>query len=244
MRALRWAQTQAAQRLDVTVLRHSESNYLRPHLARVLAALRPDVVLDVGANRGQFVDEVRSIGYAGHIVSFEPTPSIFEELATRHGGDPNWVGHQFGLGARDGELTLHLYGEGSLNSLLPASDFGRDRFRSMVHPHGSIQVPIMTLDQVWEDLVPEGRAFLKIDTQGFDLEVLRGAARSMDKIVGILTEVPVNPIYEGMPSMSAVFSHLEGLEFQLTGLFPVTRDRSRVRLVEGNCVFVRSSALS
>jgi FkbM family methyltransferase len=244
MKALRWAQKQAAERFDVTILRHSESNYLRPHLARVLAALRPDVVLDVGANRGQFVDEVRSVGYTGRIVSFEPTPSIFEELAGRHGGDPQWVGHQFGLGAQDGELTLHLYGEGSLNSLLLASDFGRDRFRSMANPHGSIQVPIKTLDEVWGELVPDGRVFLKIDTQGFDMEVIRGASRSMDKVVGILTEVPVNPIYEGMPTMSAVFSHLEDLGFELTGLFPVTRDRSRVRLVEGNCVFVRGSALS
>lgn len=227
------------------LLRYSESNYLEPHLKRVLTALGIEVAVDVGANIGQTVDELRRTGFDGHIVSFEPTPGLFEALSSRFANDTKWTGHQLALGSEPGELTLHRYREESLNSFLSPTEFGASRFRTMAEPPiGEVIVPVARLDDVWDDLIPDGRTFLKIDTQGFDVEVLKGATASIGGVVAVLTEVPINAIYEGMPTMSQVFTLMEDLGFQLSGLFPITRDRQRVRMIEGNCMFIRSDAVS
>ncbi|CAN5884388.1 FkbM family methyltransferase [soil metagenome] len=223
-------------------MRYSETNYLLPHLKRVIDKLDIDVVIDVGANTGQTVDELRSLGFDGHIVSFEPTPHLFAELVVKYAEDPFWHGHQLALGSTAGELTLNRYREESLNSFLSPSDFGAQRFKTMSEPVvGTTTVRVAALDDLRSEL-PVGRTLLKIDTQGFDMEVLAGASEFLDETLAILTEVPVNPIYEGMPVMSEVFAWMERHGFQLSGLFPVTRDRQRLRLIEGNCMFIRSSA--
>ena len=106
----------------------------------------------------------------------------------------------------------------------------------------AIEVPVRRLDEVWDDHVASSGALLKVDTQGFDLEVLRGAAGCLDHIDVVMTELPVNAIYEGAPTPSELFSLMENAGFELFGLFPLSRDRSRVRLVEADCVFLRSGS--
>ena len=96
------------------------------------------------------------------------------------------------------------------------------------------------LDDLFDDLVPaRANVFLKIDTQGWDLEVLRGAASSLSKIAALQSEVSVQPIYEGMPTMQDALEYLERVGFAVSGLFPVTLDQ-QLRVVEFDCIAVRA----
>jgi FkbM family methyltransferase len=243
-RLMKWSRARL-QEHDVFLLRYSQSNYLAPHLKRILKAFDIEVAIDVGANKGQTVRELRKLGFTGRIVSFEPTPELYRELKRTLAQDPKWTGHQLALGASPGRLTLHRYREESLNSFLTPTAFGAQRFRPMAEsPIGEVTVPVERLDDVWSEMIPAGRTLLKIDTQGFDLEVLRGASKHIAGVAAVLTEVPVNPIYKGMPTMNEVFQTMETLGFQLSGLFPVTRDRKLVRMIEANCMFIRSDLLT
>ncbi len=67
-----------------------------------------DTVLDVGANVGQFGASLRSKGYRGRIVSFEPVASVFQTLAARAKADGNWEAYHCALGAETGEATIHV----------------------------------------------------------------------------------------------------------------------------------------
>lgn len=89
--------------------------------------------------------------------------------------------------------------------------------------------------------IPDPRVFLKIDTQGYDLEVIRGGAGCMGPILAIQSEPSVQAIYEGVPDYQETIAELNALGFELSGLFPVTLDRN-LRLIEMNCVMIRAEA--
>ena len=231
----------AARKLGVSVMRDSESNYLTPHLRRLFAVLAIDCVLDVGANTGQFVERLRrDVGYRGHIASFEPAPAAYEQLARRCATDVRWRGFSYALGREKGTAELNLFTpDSSLNSLLPPSAFGSDRFAALQLQPRRQQVEVRRLDDVFGEAVGpllEPVTFLKLDTQGFDLEVLHGASAVLDRVAAVVTELPVVPIYEGMPSLVDALGHLRDLGFEITGMFPVTRDLDRLGAVEFDCV--------
>ena len=175
-------------------------------------------------------------------MSFEPTPHLFAGLQAEFGADRKWHGHQWALGSEPGELVLHRYREESMNSFLLPSEVGIERFRTLrADPIGEERVEVKRLDDIWDEVVPSGRVFMKVDTQGFDLEVLKGAEGSLGKVDAILTEVPFNRIYEGMPAARTIFEFMDDHGFELAGLFPVKRTLEKVRLIEADCMFVRSS---
>src|SRR5262249_62038297 len=79
--------------------------------------------------------------------------------------------------------------------------------------------------------------YLKLDTQGYDLEVIKGASRSLADIRALQTEASVRPIYQDMPSYQTSIDVLTESGFDISGMFPVTLDGA-LRLVEFDCVMV------
>jgi Methyltransferase FkbM domain len=103
---------------------------------------------------------------------------------------------------------------------------------------------VRRLDNVLPEIVESGeRIFLKMDTQGWDLEVLRGASGVLGDIKAIQSEVSLVPIYGRMPNLQASLDHFRELGFSLAGLFRVTYDSSN-RVVEFGCVCVADTSRS
>lgn len=156
-----------------------------------------DLVLDVGANTGQYAKLLRKAGYSGQIVSFEPLSAAFSRLARSASRDPRWRAVNLGLGGRDTTATLHVSGDSQASSvqrMLPLHEEVAPYFS----PVGEERIAIRKLDSIWGDHVPEGSGvYLKLDTQGFEKQVLRGAARSLDRVQAIQIEISIEPLYEG-----------------------------------------------
>jgi len=218
------------------------------HVAWVLERYRVDCVLDVGANRGQFATGLRELGYGGHIVSVEPVPRFADALDRAAADDDRWTVHRMALGSAEGTVPIHV--QRKLSSLLPATAYGRQRFRALREADGAtVDVPVRRLDVVLDDLlapvvaagVPHPRLFLKLDTQGFDLEAFRGAAGRLADVVALQSEVALLLIYEEMPRMPEAVATYEAAGFEISGLFPVTRERDG-RVIEFDCVMVRADA--
>jgi len=215
------------------------------HLRDVLQLYRVDCVLDVGANRGQYGRLMRRAGFKGHILPFEPVPEIFEQLSNAARNDDNWHVHQMALGRESGELDMHVV-PGSLSSLLPPTEFGGNRYARL--REAAIQkVPVRRLDEVLGQLLPpdlaDPRILLKLDTQGFDLEAFAGVGHWQDQLVALQSEVALMQIYEGMPRMPESLAVFESAGFEVTGMFPVSREARTARVLEYDCVMVRAEKL-
>ena len=214
------------------------------HLHWLIEALEVDLVLDVGANRGQFGSGLRAGGYAGRLVSFEPAASPRAELERLAGADPAWEVRAWALGDTDGDAVLHAVDEESeLGSLRPSSDFGRGWKESMGRTREET-VAVRRLDDAWDDLAGgASRVLLKLDTQGFDLAAFRGAGRLVEAggpVVALLSEVACLPIYDGVPLMAEHLATYAASGWSLAGLYPVSFDRPTLRVIEHDAVLVRT----
>jgi FkbM family methyltransferase len=203
-------------------------------LRDLLAQLKIDCVLDVGANRGQFAYELRKTGYTGLIISFEPISTVFRALQERFANDSSWIGHQIALGSSDERKTITVPGNTLLSSFLEPIFAFENRMTETVE--------IRRLDGLLPTILPDAdsmRIFLKMDTQGYDLEVFRGASGCLDKIQGIQSELSVQPLYKDMPHYLEVLEEYETAGFHLFNLSVVNRIDTG-GLLELNCLMRRS----
>jgi FkbM family methyltransferase len=178
----------------------------RRHLLDTLRRLQINCVLDVGAHYGEWGKILRDIGYQGTIISFEPVRASCERLQKTTASDSNWHILQFALGSEDGTASIHLYRASDFNSFLQAdSKYVEERFAHNADDRGAETVTVKRLDSVFPDLnfdKAAPRIYLKIDTQGYDKNVVQGAVGILSHVVAMQSEVPgIRPLYFNQPDM-------------------------------------------
>jgi FkbM family methyltransferase len=200
-----------------------------------------DTLIDVGGNIGQFRDFIRwEVGFAGQIHSFEPVPELYDQLARKAQGDGRWSVHNLALGSEVGALKLNVMVGSDFSSFLkPLGTGGRAQRQKNVVAR-EVEVKVSTLDREFGDLLRGRRAFLKLDTQGFDLEVIRGAKRVLRDIPCLQTEISFMPLYDKMPGYNEAIEELKGLGYAAADMFLVAED-DLGRALEFDCVMVRTA---
>ena len=146
------------------------------------------------------------------------------------------------LGSEEGVKSINVCDATNFSSFRAPNAYAKERFGAMANISRVEEVPMHRLESVLDDAVAgldDPRIFLKIDTQGYDLEVLAGAGASLGRILAVQTEVSEKTIYEGTLGLSDTLNRLTGMHFEVTGLYPVSRD-TRLRVIEFDCVAVRS----
>jgi FkbM family methyltransferase len=214
------------------------------HVAAVLEKYRVNCVFDVGANTGQYGKGLRRFGYTGRIVSFEPVSDTFERLQRSAESDPDWQVYNFALGREEAVQSIHIDWK-SMNSLLPPSEYGKERYKRFAKGRTE-EIEIRRLDDVMQKAlegIDDPRPYLKMDTQGFDMEVFAGAGERISEFVGMQSEVAALRLYEGSPAMGEAIAAYEEAGFGVTGMYPVTREPATGRVVEFDCVMVRPEAV-
>jgi FkbM family methyltransferase len=234
-----------ADATDERPLQLAAASYLcGHHVVGLLAKYQSNCVFDVGANAGQYGKRLRSLGYTGRIISFEPTAKAFDRLEKAAANDPEWLVYRCALGREATTQSMHVDWS-TMNSLLPASDYGKGRYERF-ESERTEEIEIRRLDAVMDeamDGVANPRPFLKMDTQGFDLEVFAGAGDRIADFVGMQSEVAVLRLYEGSPTMSQAIAAYEAGGFEITGMYPVSREKTTGRVVEFDCVMMRAAAV-
>lgn len=178
---------------------------LRPALSgldgqrlRLLETLGITTLVDVGANDGAWALQQRRLGFTGRIISIEPDPRCLVPLRERAARDGSWTVHAAAAGAERGSATLHRHESSLLNSLHAESDAAGTTVAD------AIEVEVRALDELLGDPAALGGAYLKIDTQGHELDVLRGCPRLLAAARGVEVEFAVRDYYEGAPSRVAL----------------------------------------
>ena len=210
---------------------------------RSLAAAREsllegvDVVLDVGANAGQYGEMLRELGFGGRLVSLEPVAEAFAELARRAAADSAWEAVRVAASDADGEITLNVTGDSRSSSVLPRNERFADK--AGWAPKESRRVAARRLDGLVGELVRPGeRAYLKLDVQGYERTVLDGAGDALQRFEAIELELSVTPLYEGQPGLTEMLPLLAERGFRPVHLEPILLDDDGL-LMELDGLFAR-----
>lgn len=218
---------------------------LQPHrgpprsLGGFLATRDIDLVLDVGASTGNYGWTIRSGGYEGRICSFEPLSAPFERLEKLAEGDRRWSCLRLALGSEPGEAQINVAGNSDSSSLLEMGERHARSDPASVYV-GTETIELSTVDEIWDRVARDGEAvFLKLDVQGFELEALRGAERSLPRLAGVQAELSLVPLYEGAPEWSEVIAHLQERGFRPERLEPAFEDPRTGEVLQVDAVFSR-----
>jgi FkbM family methyltransferase len=194
------------------------------HDVRVLLEDKSGAILfDVGANIGQTIDSFVQAFRSPRIHAFEPSPATFEILRRGYGGRPSISLENMALGDREGTLPFHVTKDYSVNDSLlePAWNAGGDE----------VLVRVETLDRYCEAYGIDHVDFLKIDAQGYDLNVLRGAGRMLGerRIEAFCVEVSFVDMYKYQPKYVDILSFVNDTGYRLVGLYEQSYIRNELQ---------------
>lgn len=213
-----------------------------PQLIDFLRSRDIQTVLDVGANVGQFAMLLRHWGYEGRIVSFEPIKDVYATLEENAALDPLWTTRNHALGSAEEDAEIHVSDYSVFSSILPLSDMAED-FDASARVIRSETIPVKPLDSIFHEFSDQ-RVFLKIDTQGFEREVLLGATSALPAVCGVQLELPIEHLYEGAWTLADAISFMASKQFVIAQVRPngTYLPEDDVSFCEMDVVFRRLSA--
>ncbi|MGM9484163.1 FkbM family methyltransferase [Roseateles sp. NT4] len=220
--------------------KHQQVDYLRQLFDR----LEIDLVIDVGANRGQYADFIRQrVGYRGELLSFEPIPALAQQLARRASRDPKWTVRANALGAHAETRPFHITQSSPMSSLLKPSAQATSRLAGFNKVQQTLDIAVDTLDAALASFPHCRNVYLKLDVQGYERQVLDGATASLPRIAALQSELSVVPLYEGQPHYLDLMGHIEALGY-LPSLIPAHDPEHFPLLIDFDCHFVSRERLA
>jgi len=210
-------------------------------LCNALEYFNIDTVLDVGSNAGQFANDLRQSGFQGRIVSFEPLLQPHTALTKKARQDNNWIVHPRGaLGDCDGKTMINVAGNSLSSSILDITRNHTDAEERSVYT-GSEEIDIRKLDSIADQYLSNDTAsLLKIDTQGYEQQVLDGARVTLPNIRGILLETSLVELYKGQLLWGDMIERLEKEGFTIWSIDRGFTDLKNSRTLQCDVLFFRT----
>ena len=183
------------------------------------------VIFDIGANVGQSVDRFRTFSKTAKIHSFEPNPVVFEKLKKKQTNDKNLECYNVGIGSEIGNLKFNIQPDSGAssfykmnidgdafklsNTLEAKKNHNLTTLKQNINFNTEIDVTVKTLDSIFKDNIPDRVDLIKIDTQGYEEEVLLGASNILKKTLIVEAEVIFSDAYNKSASLKGIESILE-----------------------------------
>lgn len=214
-------------------------------LTRVFRADEPIVALDVGANEGLTARRILELFPKATVHAFEPSPNILPTLEKAAAGCPSIRITRAAVGSRDGTIDFNITDDHWCSSVLKPSELGKRFYGSWLDVQKTITVPIVTLD-AWSTREHIAHVdLIKIDTQGYDLEVLKGAQRLMRSGVrAINCEFQFASEYEGCSTFSQIDRFMNESGFSLYQLHEVWTKGNEEQTSCGDGLWLRAETLA
>ena len=214
------------------------------HGIKIIKNLEIDCLFDVGANTGQYATLVRSLGYQGQIFSFEPLSSAHKILKEKSIHDNFWtVYDRCGIGNQNKVETINISGNSYSSSFLDMLEKHKKAAPDSEYL-GQEEVNIYTLDNIFSNL-KNGykKIFLKIDTQGYEMNVLKGVEKNIHKIYAVQLELSMSPLYNNSHLYQEFFDYFIKRDFECWNLQSGFRDPETGRLLQFDGLFVNKNLI-
>lgn len=206
----------------------------------LLDAEEIDTVLDVGAHAGEFGQSLRHGGYDGRIVSFEPLTELHKRLCATAERDPDWTCRKLAIGDRTGGAEINISGNDGFSSSIRGMATAHEDAAPSSSYVGSEPVELTTLDRLSNEILePSSRPFLKVDTQGYESEVLAGATDMLVRCPLVELELGLVELYSGQALFGELVEWMGKRGLVLTDLEPGFRDERTGQLLQVDALFLR-----
>jgi FkbM family methyltransferase len=205
--------------------------------ARLLAAYDLDLVIDVGANRGQYAAALRDAGYRGRIASFEPLAEPHAALVEAAASDRGWEAWRLALGAERGAAGVNVAEDSRNSSVLVV---GPRHLRAVPDSRAVARetIAMERLDAVWPRIARGARRpYLKVDTQGYELDVLRGAGDALGSFALVEAELSLISTYDAGPLFADVVGFLAARGFSPIAFEGVLDDPESGEMLQVDAIF-------
>jgi FkbM family methyltransferase len=198
-----------------------------------------NLLFDVGANTGGYGQIMRKFGFQGRIVSFEPLCSAFKKLKEKVSKDSLWQVENFALGNREGKSKINVSKNSVSSSILEMLQLVTN-----VAPDagciGSEEIKIYRFDDVFHRYYRAGDSvFLKIDTQGYEKKILKGAVKSLKNIAGLQVETSLVPLYQGETLMHDLVRFIKKLGYTMMSIEPGFHNPATGQLLQADLIFFK-----
>jgi len=198
-----------------------------------------NVIFDIGANTGIYGQEMRKFGYSGEIISFEPLSDAFSELTKNSKKDSKWRIQNYALGDFDGETIINISKNSVSSSILEIlpEHYEKEKNAQFINTE---KIKICKLDTIYNDFnKPGDKVFLKIDTQGYEKNVLDGAKKSIPYICGLQVELSLVSLYTGSSLFMEMIEYIKSFGFALCSVENGFYDEKTGRLMQLDGIFFR-----
>lgn len=193
---------------------------------RILEACKYKLIVDVGANKGQFAIASRYYSPSARVISFEPLPSAFKVLKKIFLSDPMVLSYCCGIGNKNSTTTIYISNSDDSSSLLPMGKKQESIFPG-TYQVGTLEIEVKKLTEfIAVNEIPEN-SLLKIDVQGYEYEVLEGALPLLSSFKFIYCECSYTELYAGQKLAEDVIKLLEYSNFELVDRYNLYLDNGK-----------------
>lgn len=227
------------KKIGIDIVRYYSPFSPHSRIAKIFSIYNIDVVLDIGANVGQYAKRIRNMGYREKIISFEPLSSAYKELKKSADSDSHWETFNFALGDINNNVEINISDNSKSSSIL---DILPNHIKSSPKAKyiGKEQIEIKTLDSIFDAICSKGdNIYLKIDTQGFEKKVIDGAMRSLAYIDTIQLEMSMIPLYKDELLFTQMYELLYQKKYRLVSIDMGFTDQETLQLLQVDGTFHR-----
>lgn len=203
------------KKLGLEIKRYNPQDDFNFLITRCIKKFQIDCFWDIGANIGQTGLSLREHGYKGNILSFEPQEEAYNKLLKTSFKDPNWrIYEKCGLG-KNGFKKINI----SQNSV-SSSFLEMENLHLETNPESKfIKKEDVKIVSLYEAFIKEKRKFknnfLKIDTQGYEKEILESGENILNNFIGISCEISVQPLYKNEAKFLDIISYLNTKGYEI-----------------------------
>lgn len=201
-----------------------------------------DLILDVGASRGQYVDSIRKMGYDKNFMSFEPVLEPFKVLYDKFENDPKVSVGKYAIGDKNKDIIINVSKCDLCSSILDVTKTTTDVVDDAKYV-STEKCMMRRLDEFYPQFKKYNNLMLKIDTQGFEDKVLIGATKTLSKVKVIFIEMSLVELYKGEAKFSDLVKKLEQKGFELYAITPAFMDNSTGRMLQVDGLFVKKEKI-
>ena len=208
-------------------------------LQKFLVCQQIDLVLDVGANTGQYASMLRNLGYKNKIISFEPQEEAYLHLSINSANDKLWdIAPRSAIGAEDDEIVINLSKNSVSSSVLPILD-SLIEYAPETEYFGRETVLLFKLDTITKPFLIESfnSILLKIDVQGFEKSVIQGSLEILPLVNALQLELSLVPLYENQVLLYEMIGILSKLGFEAYAIIPGFTDIKTGRMLHVDGIF-------